>query len=133
MTRKSLGTTESEENNRSFIDNLPAMRLLSLSIILPRKEYLAKINNLLNHHGAGPNTAASVFKNAGTTRANTASRRLKHILCSYSMMRFIDIMIMAFLGGIESSHGHVLPKMRCKTTLIAIIGLVKPCLTGIVC
>jgi len=22
------------------------------------------------------------------------------------MMRFVDIMIMAFLGGIESSHGH---------------------------
>jgi len=25
-----------------------------------RKEYLAKINNLPNHHGAGPNAAASV-------------------------------------------------------------------------
>jgi len=24
------------------------------------KEYLAKINNLSNHHGAGPNAAASV-------------------------------------------------------------------------
>ena len=54
-------------------------------------------------------------------------------LCSYSMMRFVDIMIMAFLGGIESSHGHVLLKMRHKTILIAIIGLVKPCLTGIEC
>jgi len=47
--------------------------------------------------------------------------------------RFVDIMIMAFLGGIESSHGHVLLNMRYKTTLIAIIGWVKPCLTGIEC
>ena len=48
-------------------------------------------------------------------------------------MRFVDFMIMAFLRGIESSHGHVLLKMSYKTTLIAIIGLVKPCLTGIEC
>jgi len=49
------------------------------------------------------------------------------------MMRFVDIMIMAFLGGIESSHGHVLLKMRYNTTLIAIIGLMQPCLTNIEC
>jgi len=36
--------------------------------------------------------------------------------------RFVDIIIMALLGGIESSHGHVLLNMRYKTTLIAIIG-----------
>jgi len=47
--------------------------------------------------------------------------------------RFVDIIIMAFLGGIESSHGHVLLNMRYKTTLIAIIGWVKSCLTGIEC
>jgi len=51
----------------------------------------------------------------------------------YSMKRFVDIMIMAFSGGIESSHGHVLLKMRYKATLIAIIGLVKPCVAGIEC
>jgi len=30
------------------------MRLISLFIILVHKEYLAKINNLPKHHGAGP-------------------------------------------------------------------------------
>ena len=30
------------------------MRYTSLSVILVRKEYLAKINNLPSHHGAGP-------------------------------------------------------------------------------
>jgi len=30
------------------------MGFISLSTILVRKEYLAKINNLPNHHGAGP-------------------------------------------------------------------------------
>ena len=29
------------------------MRFISLFIILVRTEYLAKINNLFNHHGAG--------------------------------------------------------------------------------
>ena len=48
-------------------------------------------------------------------------------------MRCVDIMIIAFLGGIHSSHGHVLLNMRYKTTLIAIIGWLKPCLTGIEC
>ena len=48
-------------------------------------------------------------------------------------MRFVDIMIMAFMGGMEWSHGPVLLKMHYKTTLIAIMGLVKPCLTGIEC
>jgi len=38
------------------------------------------------------------------------------------MMRFVDIMILAFLGDIQSSHGHVLLNMRYNTTLIAIIG-----------
>jgi len=32
---------------------LLAMRLISLSTSLLRKEYLVKISNLLNHHGAG--------------------------------------------------------------------------------
>jgi len=35
------------------------MIFISLSTILVRREYLAKINNLLDHHGAGPNAAAS--------------------------------------------------------------------------
>jgi len=30
------------------------MRFISLATIPVRKEYLAKINNLPNHHGAGP-------------------------------------------------------------------------------
>ena len=30
------------------------MRFISLFIILVRKEYLAKMNNLPNHHGSGP-------------------------------------------------------------------------------
>jgi len=39
---------------------------INLSTVLVRKEHLAKMNNLLNHHmarapkGAGPNAAASV-------------------------------------------------------------------------
>jgi len=30
------------------------MWFISLSAILERKDYLAKMNNLPNHHGAGP-------------------------------------------------------------------------------
>jgi len=37
------------------------------------------------------------------------------------------------LEGIHSSQGHVLLNMRYNTTLIAIIGWLKPCLTGIEC
>ena len=48
-------------------------------------------------------------------------------------MRFVDITIIAFMEGIHSSHGHVLLNMRYNTTLIAIIGWLKPCLTGIEC
>jgi len=33
-----------------------------------RKEYLAKINNLPNHHGAGPNAAASAYGAANDKR-----------------------------------------------------------------
>jgi len=39
---------------------LLTIRFISLSTNLERKEYLAKINNLPNHHGAGSNAAASV-------------------------------------------------------------------------
>jgi len=35
------------------------MTFISLSTILERKEYLEKMNNLPNHHGAGRNAAAS--------------------------------------------------------------------------
>jgi len=49
------------------------------------------------------------------------------------MMRFVDIMIVAFLGGTQSSHDYVFLNMRYNTTLIAIIGWLKPCLTGIEC
>jgi len=48
-------------------------------------------------------------------------------------MRFVDIMIIAFMEGMHSSHGHVLLNMRYNTTLIARIGWLKPCLTGIEC
>ena len=48
-------------------------------------------------------------------------------------MHYVDIMIIAFLEGIHSSHGHVLLNMRYNTTLTAIIGWLKPCLTGIEC
>ena len=48
-------------------------------------------------------------------------------------MHFVDIMIVAFLEGIHSSHGHVLLNMRYNTTLIAILGWLKPCLTDIEC
>ena len=48
-------------------------------------------------------------------------------------MHFVDIMIIAFLEEIRSSQGHVLLNMRYNTTLIAIIGWLKPCLTGIEC
>jgi len=33
------------------------MRFINLTTILVRKEYLAKINNLPKHHGAGPTEA----------------------------------------------------------------------------
>ena len=36
------------------------MRFISLSTILVRKQYLAKINKLPNYHGVGPIAAASV-------------------------------------------------------------------------
>jgi len=36
------------------------MRLTSLSIILERKEYMAKMNNLPKHHGAGPEARVSM-------------------------------------------------------------------------
>jgi len=49
------------------------------------------------------------------------------------MMRFVDIMIIEFLEGIQSSQGHVLLNMYYNKTLIAIIGWLKPCLTGIQC
>ena len=39
---------------RSNGNYLLTMRFISLSTILVRKEYLAKTNNLPNHHGAGP-------------------------------------------------------------------------------
>jgi len=54
-TAKMLGTLELEENHRSFKrDNyLLTMIFISHSTILMRKEYLAKINNLPNPHGAG--------------------------------------------------------------------------------
>ena len=45
-------------------------------------------------------------------------------------MRFVDIMIVAFWGGIESSHCQVLLNMRYNTTLITIVGWLKPCLAG---
>jgi len=48
-------------------------------------------------------------------------------------MRFIDVVSFAFLGGVQSSHGHVLLNMHYNTTLIAIIGWAKTCLTGIEC
>jgi len=64
-------------------------------------------------------TTAKVNKNASATGAN---RRLKHIWYFHSMMRFVDIVIIAFLEGVHSSHGHVLLNMRYNTTLIAIIG-----------
>ena len=40
-------------------------------------------------------------------------------------MRFVDIMIIAFVGGIHRSHGHVLLNMRYNTTLIAINRLIE--------
>ena len=55
-----------------------------------------------------------------------------HFMLSFHM-RFVDVMILAFLGGIQSSHGHVLQNLRYNTTLIAIFGWVKSCLTGIEC
>jgi len=36
------------------------MRFISFSAMLELKEFLAKINNLHSHQGAGPNAAASV-------------------------------------------------------------------------
>jgi len=48
-------------------------------------------------------------------------------------MHIVDIIIIAFLEGMHSSQGHVLLNMRYNTTLIAIIGWLKPCLTGIEC
>ena len=39
--------------------NTATMTFISLSTILERKEYLEKMNNLPNHHGAGRNAAAS--------------------------------------------------------------------------
>jgi len=48
-------------------------------------------------------------------------------------MHYVDIMIIAFLEGIHSSQGHVLLNMCYNTTLIALIGWLKPCLTGIEC
>jgi len=36
------------------------MKFISLSTIIGRKEYLAKIKNLPKRHGVGPNAAVSV-------------------------------------------------------------------------
>jgi len=47
-------------NIHSNDNYLLRMRFISLSTIPVRKEHLAKINNLPNHHGARPNAVASV-------------------------------------------------------------------------
>jgi len=47
-------------NIHSNDNYLLTMRFMTHSTILMRTEYLAKINNLPNHHSAGSNVVASV-------------------------------------------------------------------------
>jgi len=61
----------------------------------------------------------NLIKNAGAKGANTASRRLKYILCSYPWIPFVDIMILSFWSA-YNHHGPILLNMRYNTTLIAI-------------
>jgi len=71
-------------NIHSNDNYLLRMRFISLSTIPVRKEYLAKINNLPNHHGAEPPEARGPMQShrlkAGPVCASHPSAALRNIL-----------------------------------------------------
>ena len=68
------------------------MRFISLSIILVRKEYLAKMHNLPNHHGSGPPEARGPMQSHRLKAGPGWLSRVKK-QTAYNLMMLVYIML----------------------------------------